>query len=36
MCFPAARCLVCRNCRREAPLARKHACYECFGPLEVG
>jgi threonine synthase len=31
-----ARCLVCRNCGAEAPLAAQHACYECFGPLEVG
>jgi len=31
-----ARCLVCRNCGTEAPLAAQHACYECFGPLEVG
>src|SRR4029079_15202128 len=30
------RCLVCRNCGTEAPLAAQHACYECFGPLEVG
>ncbi|GAA1754607.1 threonine synthase [Luedemannella helvata] len=32
----AARCLVCRNCGTEAPLRPQHACYECFGPLEVG
>ena len=31
-----ARCLVCRNCRTEAPLRAQHACYSCFGPLEVG
>jgi threonine synthase len=31
-----ARCLVCRNCAAEVPLAAQHACYECFGPLEVG
>src|SRR5215831_13460578 len=32
----AARCLVCRNCGNETPLRPQHACYECFGPLEVG
>jgi threonine synthase len=31
----AARCLVCRNCGAEIPLRPQHACYECFGPLEV-
>lgn len=31
-----ARCLICRNCGAEAPLRPQHACYECFGPLEVG
>ena len=31
-----ARALVCRDCRRRYPLAAQHACYECFGPLEVG
>jgi threonine synthase len=31
-----ARCLVCRGCGAEYPLAAQHACYECFGPLEVG
>jgi threonine synthase len=30
-----ARLLVCRGCRAEFPLAAQHACYECFGPLEV-
>ncbi|HLT10446.1 MAG TPA: threonine synthase [Micromonosporaceae bacterium] len=30
-----ARCLICRNCGAEAPLRPQHACYECFGPLEV-
>lgn len=30
-----ARCLICRNCGVEAPLRAQHACYECFGPLEV-
>src|SRR5262252_7870139 len=36
MSATAARCLVCRNCGSEAPLRAQHACYECFGPLEVG
>jgi threonine synthase len=36
MSASAARCLVCRNCGAEAPLRAQHACYECFGPLEVG
>ncbi|ROO51546.1 threonine synthase [Micromonospora sp. Llam0] len=31
-----ARVLVCRGCGAEYPLAAQHACYECFGPLEVG
>jgi threonine synthase len=30
-----ARGLVCRACGAEYPLAAQHACYECFGPLEV-
>ncbi len=30
-----ARALVCRGCSAEYPLAAQHACYECFGPLEV-
>ncbi|WP_306203947.1 threonine synthase [Actinoplanes sp. RD1] len=30
-----ARSLVCRGCGAEFPLAAQHACYECFGPLEV-
>jgi threonine synthase len=30
-----ARALVCRGCGAEFPLAGQHACYECFGPLEV-
>jgi threonine synthase len=35
--FPtAARHLVCRGCGAQFPLAAQHACYECFGPLEVG
>ncbi|GAB2962518.1 threonine synthase [Micromonospora polyrhachis] len=31
-----ARALVCRGCGAEYPLVAQHACYECFGPLEVG
>jgi threonine synthase len=31
----AARALICRNCRAETPLQPQHACYECFGPLEL-
>src|SRR5262245_50701526 len=31
----AARCLICRNCSTEAPLRAQHACYACFGPLEL-
>ncbi|MEV6600593.1 threonine synthase [Actinoplanes sp. NPDC051346] len=30
-----ARALICRGCGTEFPLAAQHACYECFGPLEV-
>jgi threonine synthase len=30
-----ARNLVCRACGAQYPLAAQHACYECFGPLEV-
>ncbi|MEV6487577.1 threonine synthase [Actinoplanes sp. NPDC051633] len=30
-----ARGLVCRACGAEFPLAAQHACFECFGPLEV-
>jgi len=30
-----ARALVCRGCGAEYPLAAQHACYQCFGPLEV-
>jgi threonine synthase len=26
---------VCRACGAEYPLIAQHACYECFGPLEV-
>jgi threonine synthase len=36
MSSTAARCLTCRNCGTEAPLRPQHACYQCFGPLEVG
>lgn len=32
----AARHLVCRGCGATYPLVPQHACYECFGPLEVG
>src|ERR1700712_1110325 len=28
--------LVCRNCGASYPLGAQHACFECFGPLEVG
>ncbi|QSB15097.1 threonine synthase [Natronosporangium hydrolyticum] len=31
-----ARVLVCRGCGTEYPLAAQHACWECFGPLEIG
>ncbi|MEQ4302596.1 threonine synthase [Plantactinospora sp. B6F1] len=31
-----ARVLVCRGCGTDYPLVAQHACYECFGPLEVG
>lgn len=30
-----ARALVCRACQARYLLAAQHACYECFGPLEV-
>jgi threonine synthase len=30
-----ARALSCRGCGAEYPLGAQHACYECFGPLEV-
>src|ERR1700753_2943342 len=30
-----AKGLVCRACGAESPLVAQHACYECFGPLEV-
>ena len=28
--------LICRNCGAEFPLGAQHACFECFGPLEIG
>jgi threonine synthase len=28
--------LVCRNCGAGYPLGAQHACFECFGPLEIG
>ena len=28
--------LVCRNCGACYPLGAQHACFECFGPLEIG
>jgi threonine synthase len=28
--------LVCRNCGAEYPLGAQHACFACFGPLEIG
>jgi threonine synthase len=31
-----ARDLVCRGCGARFPLAAQHACFECFGPLEIG
>jgi len=31
-----ASALVCRNCGVEYPLGPQHACFECFGPLEIG
>jgi len=33
---PAAAALVCRNCGAHYPLGAQHACFECFGPLEIG
>ncbi|MDG4833702.1 threonine synthase [Solwaraspora sp. WMMD1047] len=30
-----ARNLVCRGCGAQYPLVAQHACYECFGPLEI-
>ncbi len=31
-----ASALVCRNCGAQYPLAAQHACFECWGPLEIG
>ena len=31
----AARSLICRACGATFPLAAQHACFECFGPLEI-
>jgi threonine synthase len=31
----AATSLVCRACGARYPLVAQHACFECFGPLEV-
>jgi threonine synthase len=31
-----ASALVCRNCGARYPLGAQHACFECFGPLEIG
>jgi threonine synthase len=31
-----ASSLVCRNCGASFPLGAQHACFECFGPLEIG
>jgi threonine synthase len=31
-----ATTLVCRNCGAQFPLGAQHACFECFGPLEIG
>jgi threonine synthase len=36
MVVSAASSLVCRNCGAQVPLRPQHACFECFGPLEVG
>ena len=30
-----ARGLQCRGCGARFPLAAQHACFECFGPLEI-
>jgi len=27
--------LICRNCGAQFPLGAHHACFECFGPLEI-
>jgi threonine synthase len=31
-----ASALICRNCGASYPLGAQHACFECFGPLEIG
>lgn len=31
-----ASALLCRNCGASYPLGAQHACFECFGPLEIG
>ena len=31
-----ASALICRNCGATYPLGAQHACFECFGPLEIG
>jgi threonine synthase len=31
-----ASALICRNCGASYPLGPQHACFECFGPLEIG
>ncbi|MBX6752017.1 MAG: threonine synthase [Micromonosporaceae bacterium] len=36
MVVSAASSLVCRNCGAQVPLRPQHACFECFGPLEIG
>ena len=33
---PPADRLKCRNCAASYPLGPQHACFECFGPLEIG
>src|SRR6185437_16121920 len=30
-----ASALICRNCGAQFPLGAQHACFECFGPLEI-
>jgi threonine synthase len=32
----AADSLRCRNCGARFPLGPQHACFDCFGPLEIG
>jgi threonine synthase len=32
----AARSLICRACGETYPLIAQHACFSCFGPLEIG